>query len=136
MYQAPAATTTQRAPARPKFYFGKVRKLQVTQDLFYAAEQAKRSRRMCWLVDAGYSELTGVLSTEDCDNCGGFGHLALEVAMGGPFDTFPNVKGANGTADKEPAVLLRPASHNGRWYLVVRDLYPCPVCNNNRVIDL
>lgn len=126
--QTATATAVRPAPARPVFRLaGHV----VTQDMFYAAQQAKRAGRRCFYVHAGESDLrAGVTSDEDCENCGGFGHMALEVIVGGPFKNAPQGKQGN------PAVHMRPAWHNGAWWSVVRDLYRCPVCNNVREVNL
>lgn len=133
MYQATVvqAERQQTRPPRPVF---RLCGRQVTQEMYYAAEQAKRARRRALLDNAGQSELTAAIADDDCDNCGGFGHLALEVVMAGPFRDFPQVKSGNG--EEGAGVDLRPAFHNGSWWLVVRQLYPCPVCSNNRTIDL
>lgn len=131
MFQAPAATVV-KEPPRPVW---RLAGRQVTQDMFYAAQQAKRSGKRCIFVHAGESDITeAALSGEDCPNCGGFGHFALEVIVGGPFKDAPH--GGQGTTDENPAVHLRPAWHNKAWWQVVRDLFPCPVCNRKREIHL
>ena len=131
MYQAPAATVN-RAPARPKWHLAG---RQVTQDMFYAVEQAKRAGRRCMLVTAGSSEISKFdMAEKDCPNCAGFGHMALEIIVGGPFQDAP--QGQHGNENENPSVHVRPAWHNGAWWAVVRDLYKCPVCNNSREINL
>lgn len=134
MLQAPAATATgvQRPPARPKW---RLAGHEVTQDMFYAAQQARRAGRRCFYVHAGDNEISKfTLSDEDCGNCGGFGHMALEVVVAGPFPNAP--QGKQGSAEEQPAVHVRPAWHNGAWWSVVRELYDCPVCSNTREINL
>ena len=132
MFQTPTATANRTAPARPVFRLaGK----QVTQEMFYAAQQAKRAGRRCLLVTAGESDISKFTkSEEDCPNCGGFKYLALEVLVAGPLKELPATK--QGSADEQPAVHLRPAWHNGAWWSVVRDLHRCPVCNPGREIVL
>ena len=131
MFQTPSTTTTQPAPARPKWQLAG---RQVTQDMFYAVQNANRAGKRCLLVTAGSSEISGPRSDEDCPNCGGFGHLALEVLMVGPLKDMPATQ--QGTADSAPAVHLRPAFHNKAWWLVARDLFNCPVCNGRKDIIL
>ena len=132
MYQAPVANTVNRAPARPNFQLAG---RQVTQEMFYAVQQAKRAGKRCLFVTAGLSEISKLeLADEDCPNCGGFGHMALEIIIAGPFKDAP--QGNYGSGDENPTVHLRPAWHNQAWWSVVRDLYRCPVCNNKREIVL
>jgi len=126
MFQAPVATTTQ--PARPTF---KLAGHVVTQDMFYAVQQAKRARRRCIYVSAGEPAVSP--NIDSCANCGGFGYMALEVVVGGPFKDAP--QGAQGSADENPTVHLRPAWHNKAWWSVARDLYPCPLCNDKRDVQ-
>lgn len=129
MFQTPTAT---RQRTRPDF---RLAGHQVTQEMFYAAERAKRDGRRCIMASAGVTELAGPLSDEDCPNCGALGRLGLEVIMSGPFKTPPPTKAPD--PDKDDPVLLRPAWHNGAWWLVVRDVFPCPVCNKvSRAIDI
>lgn len=122
MYPQPA--TTQTAPARPKWQLaGRA----VTQFMYYDAEKAKRANKRVFFVTAGYSDLAA-MSDDDCRNCGGFGRLGLEVAMLGPLKEPPQT--ARGNAEIEPDMLIRPAWHNGAWWGVTRQMYPCPVCKD------
>ena len=102
---------------------------QVTQTMYYDAQQAKRENRRAFLVTAG--ELPDAdISAGFCANCNGFGTLALEVVHGGPFRDFPHAGVDHGKDGDGPA--LRPAWHNG-WFLVLRTIYPCPLCNAQEV---
>lgn len=133
MFQAPAATTTAtRAINRsPQFRLGG---RQVTQDMFYAAQQAKRSGRRVFMdLLTLHGDDTTVL-LDECENCVGSGYFMLDVAMGGPYQDVP--AGKQGTADEAPSVHLRPAWHANAWWLVARDLYPCPLCNKVRELVL
>ena len=123
MYQQPAtATATRPTPARPEWQLAG---RQVTQAMYYDVERAKRAGRKVFFVTAGGSESTALVD-DDCANCGGFGHMALEIVMGGPFKNAP--QGSVGNAEQEPEVFLRPAWHSGAWWSVTRQMYNCPVC--------
>lgn len=120
MYPQPATQTA--ANRRPQWQLAG---RKVTQSMFYDCQKAKQAGRKVFFITAGGNEMTG-LADDDCANCNGFGHMALEVVMGGPFKNAP--QGSTGTADKEPEVLLRPAWHHGAWWSVTRQMYPCPAC--------
>lgn len=133
MYPQPAtATRPAQAPPRPKWQLAG---RQVAQEMFYDCEKAKRAGRKVYFVTAGESEISRVAAAtvdEDCPNCNGFAQMGLEVVMGGPFKTAPH--GNRGNADTEPDGLIRPAWHNGSWWSVTRQMYPCPVCR--KVVQL
>lgn len=125
MYQAPTATQTRpdattRRPGPRWQLAGR----QVTQSMFYDAEKAKRAGRRVFFVTAGGADMSH--SHGDCQNCNGFGRMALEVAMAGPFESAP--AGRAGNEETPPETHLRPAWHSGAWWLVTRQLYPCPEC--------
>ena len=82
----PAARPTQQSPARPKFMLAG---RQVSQEMFYTAQAAKRDGQRCFLVTAEPSVVESVLPSAVCANCEGYGRLALEVAVGGPFEDVP-----------------------------------------------
>lgn len=125
------------APARPQN--GTAQKFmlaghEVVQSMSIDARRAKAAGKKVYFITAGEAEMLKSRSDEDCANCGGFGHFALEVVMGGPFRNAPNV--SQGNEDEGPALLLRPAWHNDAWWSVVRTMYDCPVCNGRREIIL
>lgn len=124
-------TATRPAPPRPKWQLAG---RQVTQVMYYDAEKAKRTGRRVYFVTAEraqISDLTGPGVDDDCQNCEGFGYMALEIVMGGPFKNAP--QGKHGNEDEVPTVYLRPAWHNGAWWQVAREMYPCPVCKADQV---
>lgn len=125
MYQAPTATQTRpdRATQSPRPRW-QLAGRQVTQTMFYDAEKAKRAGRRVFFVTAGGVDVRH--DSDDCRNCDGFGSLCLEVVMGGPFDSAP--AGRGGDAETAPELHTRPAWHNGSWWSVTRQMYPCPVC--------
>lgn len=131
MYQAPVAMNVNQAPARPKFrLWGR----QVPQEMFYATQQAKRAGRRVFMdLLTLHGDDTQVLPGE-CDNCVGAGYFMLDVAISGPLKDMP--AGGQGTADENPSVHLRPAWHANAWWLVARELYRCPLCNDKREIVL
>lgn len=108
---------------------------EVTQSMSIDVRRAKQAGRRVIFITAGESEVTRWKSDDDCLNCGGFGHFALEVIMAGPFKNAPPTKGGGDSGD-EPVLLLRPAWHNGAWWSVIRTMYDCPVCSTNREIIL
>lgn len=132
MYQQVQTRPTPAAPSRSRWQLAG---RQVTQAMFYDAEKAKRSGRRVIFVTAGESETTRFAGAgDDCENCSGFGTMGLEVIVAGPFQNAP--QGKTGTADEAPVVHFRPAWHNGAWWQVVRSMYPCPVCNDSREVQL
>jgi hypothetical protein len=138
MYQQPATVTRSTArPAAPPRIKWQLAGRQVSQAMYYAADKAKKQGQRVYFVTAGQSEMTslpGATVDDYCANCLGFGRMALEVVMGGPFPNAP--QGNQGSADKEPTVHLRPAWHNGAWWQVAREMYLCPLCNSDREIQL
>lgn len=128
----PQPTTTQTAPTRPQWQLAG---RKVTQSMFSDAQRAKKAGRRVFFITAGESDLSA-MSDEDCTNCGGFGHLALEMVMSGPYKNPPAGKHGNANADEEPDVLIRPAWHNNAWWAVTRQMYGCPVCSATREVIL
>ena len=106
---------------------------EVSQTMYYDAEKAKRSGRRVFFVTAGDSEMLTV-ADDVCRNCLGFGRMALEIVIGGPYLNAP--QGKNGGENEEPTIHLRPAFHNGKWWQVARETYLCPVCSTEREIVL
>lgn len=134
MYQPSVPTSAaprthqQPAPARkPKWQLAG---REVNQAMFYEAEKAKRAGKRVIFVSAGTTHMGD--SADDCPNCEGFGQFALEILIKGPFKTPPPGK----QGDEGNPVHLRPAWHNGAWYLVVRDIYLCPVCTGKDELPL
>lgn len=136
MYQQPATATRPIAratstPPRPQWQLAGRR---VTQSMYYDADKAKKAGRRVYFVTAErsqMSELSGAAVDDDCANCEGFGQMALEIVVGGPFQNAP--QGKQGSEDESPTVHLRPAWHNGAWWQVARESYPCPICKADQV---
>jgi len=59
----------------------------------------------------------------DCPNCGGIGHLNLDVILAGPT--------ANLFTGRVVSLLL-----NNQWYIGKRHQFPCPICNGNRSVAI
>jgi len=132
MFQAPAAApAVNRAPARPVW---RLNGRQVTQDMFYAVQNAKKDGRRCFLDLLTLHDDEMDARPDECQNCLGAGYFILDVAMVGPLKEMPANTGTKGE-DAQP-VHLRPAWHNKAWWLVVREPFPCPLCNNRREVIL
>lgn len=132
MYQAPVAVAAvNRAPARPQFRLGG---RMVTQEMFYAAQQAKKAGRRVFMDLLTLHGDDVRIREGECANCVGAEFFLLDVAIAGPLTDMPAAK--QGTADENPSVHLRPAWHHNSWWLVVRELHRCPVCNNKQEIVL
>jgi hypothetical protein len=112
----------------------------VPQSMHIDAERAKKAGQKVYFVSAGEAEALKGRSDEDCANCGGFGHFALEIVMGGPFRNAPPVyqgRSENARDDvHEPKLHLYAAWHNDAWWSVTRTVYDCPVCSPGREILL
>lgn len=125
------------APVRPRTDAGQKFMLaghEVTQSMSIDARRAKTAGKRVYFVTAGEAQPLHDRADEDCDNCGGFGHFALEVVMGGPFRNAPQI--SQGDENEGPALLVRPAWHNNAWWAVARTMYDCPICSGKRDIVL
>ena len=139
---APATTTraafgaTATAPRSPRF---RLAGRDVTQEMFYAAQNAKRAGRKTWLVmadDPAGDDLRGAIpgvGDGDCPNCNGYGQFVLDIAAAGPFRDHPGTT----ISDPEKGVVPLSATYHGKaWWKVVRQIYPCPVCAKTKEIVL
>lgn len=98
----------------------------VTQAIYYQAHNAKRAGQRVFLVTAG--SVPGgppVGGDDDCPNCSGFGRMALETAVGGPFTDVPT-SGERGEGNAK--VYVSAVTKGKDWYQVTRDYFDCPVC--------
>lgn len=129
MFSAPATTTrpiTRSAqpgqPPRPRWQLAG---RDVTQEQFYAVQKAKQAGHRVFFVLLTLHDDDLSVPPGDCPNCLGAGYLGLDVTMVGPMVDKPG-------DDK----VLRPAFHSGSWWLVAREFFPCPRCNDRKVIEL
>jgi hypothetical protein len=127
MYQQPTMAHPSRhvendRPPRPRFQLAG---RQVTQEMFYTVERAKRDGRRVFFFDLTLHDDETITPPSACENCLGAEYLGLDVAMVGPLKETPKQ-----TSD------LRAAWHAKSWWLVARNLYPCPVCNPVREVQL
>lgn len=133
MYQSPTTTAKPRPAQRPAAADGPSFQLagrNVTQSLYYAAVNAKRAGQRVFFVTA---VLLGRRHATDCSNCEGYGRLALEVVIGGPFDDVP---GAGERGEGAGKVYVSSVSHNGKWFQVIRTYCDCPMCGSTKEIYL
>lgn len=129
MYATPTtATRTAPQPAganqppRPRW---RLAGRDVPQEMFYAAEKEIRAGSHAFLAVLTEHEDEIRVGPDDCANCLSAGYLGLDVTMVGPLKDAPG-------GDKG----LRPAFARGAWWLVARSLFPCPQCNDRKVIEL
>lgn len=123
------ARPTQTRPTAPKFMLAG---REVSQEIYYAAHEAKRRGTRVFLVSAGPlgDGLKG-LDGESCANCEGYGRLALETVIGGPFDTPPT---AGDRGEGAGRIYVSAVTLNGKWFQVTRDYCSCPVCTGRDVV--
>lgn len=131
MYQTPTRNRPAAQPAAPPKFMLAGR--QVTQSMYYAAQEAKRARQRCFLITAEESYIENErVKSANCANCEGYGRLGLEIVVGGPFEG-PPTTGERGEGVSK--IHLSIAWHNG-WFQVVRSYCDCPVCGSTREIML
>lgn len=111
----------------------------VTQSMYSMTQNAKRGGRKVWLVsadDPAGDNIRGAIAgvgDDDCPNCNGFGQFILDIAAAGPFKNHPGTV----ISDTETGATPQSATvHNGAWWRVVRQVYPCPVCSPTREVIL
>ena len=124
-------------PARPPRF--QLAGHDVTQEMYYAAQNAKRGGRKVWLILAEdgaaldpLGRIRGV-GADDCPNCEGYGQFMLDIAAAGPFKDHPGAV----IADAKKGALPQSATYKaGAWWRVVRQIYPCPICAKTREVVL
>lgn len=123
------AQPMQARPTPPKFMLAG---REVSQEIYYAAHEAKRRGTRVFLVWAGPlgDGLRG-LEGDICSNCEGYGRLALEAVIGGPFDTPP---AAGDRGEGAASIHISAVTMHGKWFQVTRDYFSCPVCTGRDVI--
>lgn len=127
--------TPERTGIRVKTPEWKLGGRRVPQDIFYQAKKARQAGQRMFLITAG--DLPGGVAdpTTDnpCPNCQGFGRMALETVVGGPFEDVP-FSGPRGKGITE--TYISAVVKDGKWYQVTRDYFACPVCSPVREIQL
>ena len=104
----------------------------VPQAIYNSVAAAKRNGQRMFLVEAG--DIMALKENEKgCGNCNGYGHMAIQTVLGGPFREVPQ---SGGRGEGESAIHVSAAWHDGAWYQVTTDVFDCPVCRPTREVVL
>lgn len=129
---SPTAPRPARPPAQqpaPRFQLAG---RDVPQAIYYAAHEARRRGQRVFLVTAGpLTEGLQQPGAPNCPNCAGYGRLALETVIGGPFKDVPS-GGERGTG--EAKIYVSAVVKGKDWFQVTRDYFDCPACRKEIVL--